>query len=264
MKTRSTGPHQAGQSMTEFLVALIVLLPLFLAVSYAGRYGDILITATQASRYAGFQRVMQPSAAVLPDSKIEDQMRARFFVRGNALHGGAIQSDDTAGSLGAGAQQALWKDMGGNPLLKKTTDATLTFGSTDLSNKIITTGITPMRIATDKQWTGASVANVEVSLVDQFDLQKALPGPLRIAATTATAPDGFGSGGSSRTVASSNPGTVVNNKLLKPLLGPVSTVVDLVIDIFEPCSPDIGYNAVDVVPNAHHLSTPAPVVHPCH
>jgi len=79
VRTGAAKATQAGQSATEFLIALLVMLPLFLAVAYAGRYGEIHQTATQASRYAAFQRVMQPDSKVLSDAKIEDQMRARYF-----------------------------------------------------------------------------------------------------------------------------------------------------------------------------------------
>ena len=41
---------QRGQSLAEFLVALTVLLPLFVAINYAGKYSDIQNTANQASR----------------------------------------------------------------------------------------------------------------------------------------------------------------------------------------------------------------------
>ncbi len=47
-----------GQAMTEFLVAMAVLVPIFFAISYLARYGDLQQRATQASRYAAFQRAM--------------------------------------------------------------------------------------------------------------------------------------------------------------------------------------------------------------
>ena len=49
-----------GQATTEFVVALAALVPLFIGIAYAGRYMDIHHAAVQASRYASFQRVMQP------------------------------------------------------------------------------------------------------------------------------------------------------------------------------------------------------------
>jgi hypothetical protein len=120
--------------MIEFLVALSVLLPLFLVVTFAGRYGDIHQSAVQASRYAAFQRVAQPDAAKLPDAKIEDQMRARFFVQGNYLHAnGRVQSDDTAVGLRDKGLPSTWRDLSSNPLIKTPSSVTLKFQSVALN-----------------------------------------------------------------------------------------------------------------------------------
>ena len=57
--TQRTAPatrraRQRGQSISEFLVSLIALVPVFLAITYLGRYADLHQRATQASRYAAF------------------------------------------------------------------------------------------------------------------------------------------------------------------------------------------------------------------
>ena len=108
---------QHGQSTTEFVIALVVCVPLYLAVDYAGKYGDLQQTAVQASRYAAFQRVLEPRTGALSDAKIEDQTRARFFLDGQR-NDGKLNSDDTAGSITDDTDQPpLWRDNGNNALL---------------------------------------------------------------------------------------------------------------------------------------------------
>ena len=106
MGPRATPRLQRGQSTTEFLVALIALVPIFLAVVYAGRYSDAHQAAVQASRYVAFQRALQPSTTALPDSKLIDQARARFFARRD-LNNGLLRSDDSAGSMDGNSIPAI-------------------------------------------------------------------------------------------------------------------------------------------------------------
>jgi hypothetical protein len=229
--------------MTEFLVAMIVLLPLFLAVTYAGRFGDIQQRATQASRYAAFERAMQPDETVLTETKLRDQMRARFFARGDALHGGAIQSDDSAAALTASSQDGMWRDVKGTPLLVSTDDVKLEFVDTPLDTGAIKTGMTIIEKSAGKKWNPGKVARVDVKLANKLDLGPAAQDFFTIGAATAAAGDGLGSSGSKATrdaAAITVPTSYIPGFLDK--------VLEYALVLFEPKGPELGCIKPDVVP----------------
>jgi hypothetical protein len=247
-RTRPFAPvrkAQRGQSMAEFLVALAVLLPLFLGVTYAARYGDLQQRATQASRYAAFQRVMQPSDGALSDDKIQDQMRARFFLAPKALNDGRLQDDDSVKSIGDDKHQpALWRDLGGKALLSKPDSVTLAWGDAPLGS--LSGGLNTFTSYMGKPWSGARQAHVEVSLVNKMDLSVDTPAMLKIGATTVAAGNGFGSGGSKNTrdVAAK---LVPTAMLPTGLTSALTKVLDLALALFEPHGPKIGCIKPDVV-----------------
>jgi hypothetical protein len=237
---------QRGQSMTEFLVALAVLVPLFVGVSFAARYGDLQQRATQASRYAAFQRVMQPSTTLLPDAKIEDQTRARFFLAPLALNGGKLQDDDSVKGISDDKHQPmLWRDLSGTALLSKPDQVALTWGDAKLGS--LSGGLNTFSGYMGKPWTGSRLAHVELSLVNKMDLSVDTPAVLKIAATTAAAGNGFGSRGSKQT-------RDVTAKLVPTAMLPsgLTSAVEWVFKLFEPHGPKIGCIKPDVVAN-HRL-----------
>jgi hypothetical protein len=227
--------------MSEFLVALAVLLPLFLGVTFAARYGDLQQRTTQASRYAAFQRVMQPSTALLSDDKIQDQTRARFFLAPKALNAGALQDDDSVKSISDDKHQPmLWRDLSGKALLSKPDQVTLTWGNDKLGS--LSSGLNTFSSYMGKPWTGSRLAHVEVNLINRMDLSVETPAALKIGATTAAAGNGFGSGSSKNT-------RDVAAKLVPTALVPsgLTTVVEWVFELFEPHGPKIGCIKPDVV-----------------
>ncbi|HJV70292.1 TadE/TadG family type IV pilus assembly protein [Ideonella sp.] len=233
---------QRGQSMVEFLVALAVLLPLFLAVSYAGRYSDVQQSAVQASRYAAFQRAMQPNGTP-SDNTLRDQMRARFFLYGGR-NNGRLQSDDTAVNANGTDAPPLWHDLSGTRLLNSPNDVSLTFGTTNLNLAAAGRFMNVMTSSAGKTYRPATVAQVEVTLANKLDLSTSSPSPLKIAAATATAGDGLGSSGSRGTRDAA--ATVVPlARLPSGLRGGLSFIMGL----FEPAGPELGCIKPDVVPN---------------
>jgi hypothetical protein len=235
---------QSGQAMTEFIVAMLVLLPLFLAVTYAGRFGDIQMRATQASRYAAFERAMQPDAGKLSDDHLADQMRARFFARGDALHGGAIQSDDSVTALNDSSTDAMWRDIKGDKLLgdpKK--DVTLVFKDVALDTSAIKIGMDFVEKSAGKSWTPGKVAQVDVKLANKLDLGPSAEKFFTIGAATAAAGNGLGSSGSKAT---RDAAAIIVPTTYIP--GIVDSVLDFAIDLFEDNSPQFGCIKPDVVP----------------
>lgn len=244
MRVPARGAAQRGQSMTEFLVALAALLPLFLVVSYAGRYGDLLQASVQASRYAAFQRALQPDAGRLTDDKLRDQMRARFFVRGNYSHDGHLQSDDTAVGLGDKGTPALWRDLGGKALLASPDSATLSFAGAALNSGVAGASLKTMAKSANKTYGDARVAQVEVGLVNKLDLSDAPKPLITLGAATAVAGDGLGSGGSKPTRDSAAAGVFSTY-----IPGVIETALDMVIWLLEPNQPDLGCIKPDAVPH---------------
>ena len=235
--------HCRGQSMTEFLVALAVLAPLFLAVTYAGRYGDILHSSVQASRYAAFQRAMQPSQATLPDSKIEDQMRARFFVRGNFMHNGALQSDDSAVRLRGDTAPTVWRDLSFQPLLTSPNNVTLSMGTAALNSGGAQQALNFVSHEAGKTYSGAAVANVEITLVNKMDLSSHATRNLSIGATAAAVGDTLSSSGSQATRDAA--ATVVP---LHHVPAALNGFLNAAMHLFEQNGPTLGCIKPDVVP----------------
>ncbi|HSI48225.1 MAG TPA: TadE family protein [Ideonella sp.] len=232
---------QRGQSMAEFLVAMAVLLPLFLAITYAGRYSDIQQTAVQASRYASFQRAMVPGGQ--SDNALRDQMRARFFLHG-ARNNGKLQSSDTAVGHNGSEAAPIWRDLVGGTLLNSPNDVSLTFGSQALNPGAVASSMNLMASSAGKNYNPATVARVEVTLANKLDLSTGTPNSLKIAAATAAAGDGLSSGSSRATRDAA--ATVVP---LARIPSGVNTVLGWVMVLFEPYGPELGCIKPDVVPN---------------
>ena len=234
---------QRGQAMSEFIIALMVLVPVFLAVTYLGRYGDLQQRAQQASRYAAFQRVAQPDAKQLSDSTIADQMRARFFLNHNALDkNGQLRSDDSAAKFKNDKEQpALWRDLSGKALLKDPSQVTLTWGTASIGTANKDVGYVSKLIG--KPITDGRVAMVELNLFNRLDLAKASPAALKVGAATAAVGGGLGSSGSADT-ASTAANVNASSKLI-PNFG--EKILGLAIGLFEKDSPDFGCIKPDVV-----------------
>jgi hypothetical protein len=256
---------QRGQSMAEFLVALAVLLPLFLAVTYAGRYGDLLQETTQASRYAAFQRVMQPDQGKLSDAQIQSTMRARFFVGGTAVNNGAIQSDDNDSEVTDQHMPAMWRDLSGNALLASANDVSLNFTSAPVgSTRIAGVMNTVSKFAGNKSWSGSNAmqqtAQVEVKLSNMLDLSTESPAPLVIAAATASVTNDLGSAGNDDTRNAAESASV--RGVERRTVGRWQRYIDIVMIPFEECAPVFSYDPVDVVP-ARRLDTYHAPSKPC-
>jgi hypothetical protein len=240
--------QQRGQSIAELLLGLAMLLPLFLAVAYAGRYGDLQQTATQASRYAAMGRAMEPSEGRLSNAAIEDQTRARFFLAGDYLHRGRIQSDDTvAGYTNDRGQSEMWQDLSGNPLLSRPDRVTLQWDDAALGTGAVASSMNIMTKSAGLSYPGGRVARLEVTLTNRLDQVNASPRPIVIAAATAAAGNGLGSSGSKATRDAA--ATLVPSSYVPDALG---GLLSEAIGLFEPEGPEIGCIKPDVVPT-HRL-----------
>lgn len=226
--------RQRGQSMAEFLVALAALLPLFLGISYLGRYGDLNQTATQASRYAAMQKAMHPGVS---EDLIQDQMRARFFLHGSHLHGGKLRSDDSVKSIqGARGQTSLWLDLSGRALLEKPDDVSLVFSDVAMGSQGPLAQAKAMAGAVGKSYPPGTIARVEVALANRLPLPEATRAErFTLAAATAAGGNALGSSGSKAT----RDAAAVMVPLTR-MPGIVSDFVGKAVSLFEPEGPVLG------------------------
>jgi hypothetical protein len=236
--------RQRGQSMSEFLVSLIALVPIFLAITYLGRYADLHQRATQASRYAAFQRTMQPNTAILSDADLQDQMRARFFLAPKALNDGRIQSDDSVAAIGdAKKSPAIWSDLSGKALLAKPGDVMLTWGSTPMGSTGTVALLDKAFELVGKDYGTGHRAMVEMSLVNRLNQAEASPAVLKLAAATAAPGTALTANGGSATADAAR--NLVFSSWIPSI---VTDVLSFVVGLFEPEAPHIGCIKADTVP----------------
>jgi hypothetical protein len=117
LATRNRSPvcrRQAGQALTEFLVAALAVVPLFLLIPVIAKYQDISHSAQMASRYAAFDvTVNNPSTQGLKNPEVlAQEVRRRFFSNVDA----PIRSNDAAGNFQA-HRNLFWRDPAGNALV---------------------------------------------------------------------------------------------------------------------------------------------------
>jgi len=236
---------QRGQSMTEFLAALVVLLPIFLAITYAGRYSDMQQTAVQASRYVAMQQAfIQPG---MPYGRLDDQMKARFFVHGG-VNAGVLKTSDTAANLSGTAASPLWRDLSGAPLLDGTalaSNVTVTHAGATINSSGIKPAAKTFAKLAGKNYEDGTIARIEVTTANRMDLRTDVRAqPLKLAAATAVAGDTLSSAGPVDTTQS-----VSKTVLSSYVPGAVTTVVSLVVSLLERTGgPEFGCIKPDVVP----------------
>lgn len=242
---RPSRPSQRGQSTSEFLIAMVVCIPLYLAVDYAGKYGDLQHSAVQASRYAAFQRVLEPSTGKLSDDMIKDQTKARFFLDGDR-NGGKIDSADTAGSISDDTDQpVLWRDNGNNALLQSPSQITVDFGSVDMAPPgSVAWAIDGLAWTAGLEYNKTGrLATVELNLVNKMDMASDTPIELKIGAATAAAAGGWGSSG--RNMTKDKASTIVPSSMVPSF---ITDIIDVAIGLFEDSGgPQFGCIKPDVV-----------------
>lgn len=131
-RVQSLRTRQAGQALTEFLVASIALVPLFLLLPMIGKYQDLSHATMMASRYVAFEATQRNDAvnSWKPEAQLAQEVRRRFFSNSDA----PIKTGDAAGNFTA-HRNGHWVDMRGNPLLPDIDNAVnVSFGSARAAN----------------------------------------------------------------------------------------------------------------------------------
>jgi hypothetical protein len=218
--------HQRGQSLTEFAIALTVLVPVVLAVGYAAKYSDIQQTATQASRYAAMQRAIEPNTGRLSDATLRSQTQVRFFVDTLQLNGGKLQSDDSAAAVKKDEKQsAMWRDQRFGALLTSLDQVDVHWDAAGMG------GGGTLKIAqgliNNKTYSTPNVARVDVSLLNRMDQSVKDPAALKIGATTAAVGNDWSANGNGDTL------STVRAAVPSSMLSALQPVLDVFTLIFE-------------------------------
>ena len=106
---------QQGQALTEFLVASLVVVPLFLLIPMIGKYQDMAHHTLMASRYVAFDAITRNDGVNTwkPESQLAQEVQRRFFSNSRA----PIKTGDAAGNFRS-HRNGMWTDPFGNPLLR--------------------------------------------------------------------------------------------------------------------------------------------------
>ena len=115
---RNSRQGQRGQATVEFVVAALVMLPLFIVIPLLGKYLDLFQTSEAASRYVAFEGANRNSAnSWKSDAELSMEVRRRFF----SASGAPVKTGDAAGDFIA-HRNPVWTDHAGRPLLAKFED----------------------------------------------------------------------------------------------------------------------------------------------
>ncbi len=114
MTRRSASSAHRGQSLAEFAVLMLALVPLFLAIPLLGKYQDLAHMSESAARYLAFEATAaRADGGRRTDAELAQEVRRRFFGNSDA----AIKTGDVAGDF-ATHRNPLWVDHSGRPLLE--------------------------------------------------------------------------------------------------------------------------------------------------
>jgi hypothetical protein len=101
--------------MTEFLIACLVLIPLFLAMPLLGKYLDINASAVQGARYVAWERTVW-NPADKSNARLENELRNRVFT----AVGEPVRPGD--GAAPPAGYNPFWRDPEGKPMLASYAD----------------------------------------------------------------------------------------------------------------------------------------------
>ena len=119
---------QRGQSLVEFLVLAVALVPLFLLLPMIGKYQDLVQATQLASRYVAFDATSFGNADGFnqwkPPAQLADEVRRRFYSNSDA----PIKTGDVAGDVDAN-RNLFWRDPYGHALIANFQDVAVSFGN---------------------------------------------------------------------------------------------------------------------------------------
>jgi len=117
--------QQRGQSLVEFIVVTLALIPLLLLIPMIAKYQDISHAVQVGSRYAAFDATINndQTNGFKPTDDLATEVRRRFFSNPDA----PIKTKDAAGDFKA-HQNLFWRDPADKPLIQKMDDIAVRVG----------------------------------------------------------------------------------------------------------------------------------------
>ncbi len=191
---------QRGQSIAEFLIAMIVAVPLVLGIIYVGKYEDVKYTAIQASRYAVFERAFD----TLPSphesaTDLTNETTARFFVDPAQLNQGAVAFQDKppGGNQTGSTLNQNWIGVDGKNVIDKYQDIQVTVQNSAALTGLGKTAYDLIRSGalTNINDPGIQSGRVQVKLADVANFSPLHGLGLNIDVSTAMLVDGFNADG---------------------------------------------------------------------
>jgi len=175
---------------------MIAFVPLALGVIYIGKYSDIKHQAIQASRYAAFERALDPHSHE-GGTTVQDETVARFF-RDGGQH--TIGFQDKATGSTRSDENPVWAQVNDNPMIGQYPDVSVQFSSKSVKDSTTSTLMSPMDLAI-KTMSGlnddgsAVEADVSVKVANISHFATLSNINLSVGATTVIAGDPWNAGG---------------------------------------------------------------------
>lgn len=250
-----------GQATTEFIVALMVMLPIFLGIYYFARYSDVKHSAIQASRYTAFERSLDPFHRAKTDTQLKEEVRARFFTH-LTDNRGEIKFRDTTVNLSADTKRiSLWSDAEYKPLIADFSDVDIQIRPAGNLNTGAVFALQNLASSAFRLPSGGiirSEVSVPLSNIVNFDALK----NINIAVPGATAV-GSGAWNASGAKGYQSVCDRVLPTVLADRIRPVGSVLATVMSPFERHVPDFGITLPDYAPPGsvrrnNAASTPVP------
>ena len=246
---RSSPRHDAeGQATTEFLVALLVMVPLFFGTYYFARYSDVKHSAIQASRYVAFERTWDPNSRNKSASQLAEEARARFFMPISQNNGVISYRQTSVGGNADTGRLPLWSDVEYKPLLQKFSDVSVAEVNAGALASGAQIGALQTKVASVFRLPAGGVTRAEVTVplnnIARFDVLS----NINIAMPGATA---IGVGTWNASGAKGGPDSVCNRvkpTVLGSYIEPVTDVLGTLMVPFEAHPPEIGIVQPDFVP----------------
>lgn len=256
---------QRGQAMTEFVVALLALLPIVLGVIYLGKYEDMKYSTVQASRYAAFERVFDPSAAHKSSTVLAEETRERFFVDPTLRNSGAVAfQDSSTGLQTAGTLAKNWFGTGSEPLVQNNYEGIqVTLNSSQASGAIakVDSLVVDLNYKGSIQDPGIQKAQVQVPLVTPSIFSDLAGKNLTLSTATAVLADGYNSAGDG--AAQSAAGNTTRGRVGRDwglVLGAIPAVTSALQTLTNNQAVQTGWEALSDTPGPQFFCTSPDVV----
>jgi hypothetical protein len=186
---------QRGQATSEFIAAMLLFAPLVLGVIYLGKYADIKHQAIQASRYAAFERALDPSTSNENPAMLAEETKARFFADGSRSNGKIGFQDTTSGLSTSGTLNPVWSALNATPMIAQYSDVSVNVTQGSINSGLLSATDTVAQTMFHLNAGGQAQANVEVSLANIAHFAPLSNINLKVGATTVVAGDTWNADG---------------------------------------------------------------------